>query len=417
MRPGTADTVRADPRSAPPPIVDAAIHKKRRLQPASTTRNAPLTSFFLRREDDLDRPTSSSSRNATNSTSAVANLEDASNPANAIDCDRSGDSEVKGPHELSVFAKDTQSQSLSQESQTQHASTTSSSTKFTSQSTSLTPSAKPSMIPIFPITPHSPSADSDSLGTPRSVSLRSFRLEDDDVSIADETGSQAVASSDESDDHDQQEEQQADRRPGEEHSPATSEAPQLVMPSIKMPKRRPFTEKGKHMGKLKIMVLGGEGCGKTSLIRSMVQLCEDVVHVDPLTTTSPHILPTSSHPAQKVPRRPTRTSSFTEIHASTRSYPDWWSDAAESRILRRRSSFNEGVLERNICFIDTPGFTDLSSFNPRNETIIRHVEDLLHNNLSLASLSDHDILNIFSGQGGVQIDLVLYILSSKHKSQ
>ena len=36
-------------------------------------------------------------------------------------------------------------------------------------------------------------------------------------------------------------------------------APQLVMPSIKMPSRRPFTERGKNMGRLKVMVAGDSG--------------------------------------------------------------------------------------------------------------------------------------------------------------
>ena len=35
--------------------------------------------------------------------------------------------------------------------------------------------------------------------------------------------------------------------------------PQLVMPSISMPRRRPFTERGKNIGKLKIMVAGSTG--------------------------------------------------------------------------------------------------------------------------------------------------------------
>lgn len=36
-------------------------------------------------------------------------------------------------------------------------------------------------------------------------------------------------------------------------------APQLVMPSIKMPSRRPFTESGKNMGRLKVLVAGDSG--------------------------------------------------------------------------------------------------------------------------------------------------------------
>lgn len=36
-------------------------------------------------------------------------------------------------------------------------------------------------------------------------------------------------------------------------------APQLVMPSIKMPSRRPFTETGKNMGRLKVLIAGDSG--------------------------------------------------------------------------------------------------------------------------------------------------------------
>ena len=36
-------------------------------------------------------------------------------------------------------------------------------------------------------------------------------------------------------------------------------APQLVMPSIKMPSRRPFTQRGKNMGRFKILVAGASG--------------------------------------------------------------------------------------------------------------------------------------------------------------
>lgn len=34
---------------------------------------------------------------------------------------------------------------------------------------------------------------------------------------------------------------------------------ELVMPSIRMPQRRPFTERGRDVGRLKIMVAGPSG--------------------------------------------------------------------------------------------------------------------------------------------------------------
>lgn len=41
-------------------------------------------------------------------------------------------------------------------------------------------------------------------------------------------------------------------------------APQLVMPSIKMPSRRPFTDEGKRIGRLKVLVAGDSGAYRTS---------------------------------------------------------------------------------------------------------------------------------------------------------
>lgn len=40
-------------------------------------------------------------------------------------------------------------------------------------------------------------------------------------------------------------------------------APQLVMPSIKMPSRRPFTDEGKRIGRLKVLVAGDSGAYRT----------------------------------------------------------------------------------------------------------------------------------------------------------
>ncbi len=68
---------------------------------------------------------------------------------------------------------------------------------------------------------------------------------------------------------------------------------------------------------------------------------------------------------------------------------------------------NETVLERNVCFIDTQ-----SDHSLRN--VVQHVEGLLWRNQSFASYSDSELLSIFSGNGGVQVDVVLYMLRGMH---
>jgi hypothetical protein len=84
--------------------------------------------------------------------------------------------------------------------------------------------------------------------TPTSVSLRSLKLSDEEFTL-DEVASQVITSSGEEDDDDDMETQQG----------ASNSFPQLVMPSIQMPTRRPFTTKGKNMGKLKVLVAGQAG--------------------------------------------------------------------------------------------------------------------------------------------------------------
>ena len=81
--------------------------------------------------------------------------------------------------------------------------------------------------------------------TPNSISVRSLQLSDDDVPSDEERVSVEYASSEEGFNARQVQSEEA--------------APQLVMPSISMPSRRPFTERGKKLGKLKIVVAGAQG--------------------------------------------------------------------------------------------------------------------------------------------------------------
>lgn len=95
-----------------------------------------------------------------------------------------------------------------------------------------TPSPLPSMATSLPESPQSLSSRS----IPRS----------DDGAISDETSSQAVASSED------------DGEAGDAHPLIQDSQPELIMPSIKMPSRRPFTERGSRLGKFKILVTGAK---------------------------------------------------------------------------------------------------------------------------------------------------------------
>lgn len=98
--------------------------------------------------------------------------------------------------------------------------------------------------PLTPLSMDSPMPSASLPSSPKSTSTRSFRHSDED-SMQDDAGSQAVVSSGDED---------VDSPPEMQDS-----APQLIMPSIKMPSRRPFTQRGKDIGRLKVLIAGDSG--------------------------------------------------------------------------------------------------------------------------------------------------------------
>jgi hypothetical protein len=89
----------------------------------------------------------------------------------------------------------------------------------------------------------SPAPGSSVLSSPKSTSTHSLRLSDEES--LEDASSQAVVSSGDED---------VEPWPGLQGLP-----PQLIMPSIMMPSRRPFTERGKNVGRLKVLIAGASG--------------------------------------------------------------------------------------------------------------------------------------------------------------
>lgn len=246
--------------------------------------------------------------------------------------------------------------------------------------------------PLTPTNESSPGTTGWIPGTPKSMSLgSSIRLSDDG-------------------------EESAGYR-GENSHLQSSGAPELVMPSLAMPDRRPFTERGKNMGRLKICVASRKGVGKTSLIRAIVRQCEDIVQVDPLATTPSYAISKAARKSRT--RKSGSSSQVTEIMASTKTYPQWWTGSVkENSFSRRRRSSGESVLERNICFIDTPGFEvgddhqpGLSVTGEPLGSVVDYVEEQLWRTETLADINDSERLNMISGRGAFLVDVVLFLFS------
>ncbi|KAG7127354.1 hypothetical protein HYQ44_000272 [Verticillium longisporum] len=61
------------------------------------------------------------------------------------------------------------------------------------------------------------------------------------------------------------------------------------MPTLAVPTRRPFTEQGKALGRLKLLVAGDTGIGKSSLIRAIIQRCYNTTNDSIVAETSHYI--------------------------------------------------------------------------------------------------------------------------------
>lgn len=267
-----------------------------------------------------------------------------------------------------------------------------------------------------PLTPSSfiNAEDASSLpSSPKSITNHSTKL--DEVSIPDDLSSQALTSGGEDDESRQ------------ELNASSDTMSQLIMPSITIPSRRPFTDKGKALGRMKLLLAGASGectcidfekhcladrrrgSGKSSLIKSIVQICEDIVHIDPFDEPSNSLSLSHSKPLSRSLSRTAHAPLVSEIYASSKPYPTWWSDLEDSRVLRRRKSSGDIVLERNLCFVDTQ--SSRSSPTGQLDAIIQYINQQLLRATSALDGSNTDFQNMLAGNGGSQVDAILYLIS------
>ncbi|KAK1595202.1 Septin-domain-containing protein [Colletotrichum navitas] len=189
-------------------------------------------------------------------------------------------------------------------------------------------------------------------------------------------------------------------------------AQQFIMPTINVPSRRPFTETGKSLGRLKILLAGRSGLGKTTLIRAITQSCSHIVHVDP---TMPVAMASAGLlPANTLPNDPPivqGTFQITETFASTKPYPPWWKESVQTSCVSGTGSVDDTILDRNICLVDTPGYQETCRPVDTVGQVSQYIESHLQKN-RLDGLEDPDVLKIIGGSGGLLVDAVLYTIPS-----
>lgn len=79
-------------------------------------------------------------------------------------------------------------------------------------------------------------------------------------------------------------------------------------------------------------------------------------------------------------------------------------------MLRRRKSIDEIVLERNLCFVDTPT-TSLSRAG-QTDAIVQYMRQQLLRATAALEGAGIDFQNLLAGNGGSQVDAVVYLISN-----
>jgi hypothetical protein len=68
------------------------------------------------------------------------------------------------------------------------------------------------------------------------------------------------------------------------------------------------------------------------------------------------------------------------------------------------------VLERNLCFVDTPGYGNATSCMESITLVVDYVQSQLRRASSIEGMGNSDLISILSGNGGSLVDVVFYVI-------
>ena len=69
------------------------------------------------------------------------------------------------------------------------------------------------------------------------------------------------------------------------------------------------------------------------------------------------------------------------------------------------------VLERNLCFVDTPGYSHGMSRMESIELILQYIEAQLTKPFVDTTGNQGEIVSLLSGSGGFQVDVAFYMIA------
>lgn len=204
--------------------------------------------------------------------------------------------------------------------------------------------------------------------------------------------------------------------------------PRLVMPKVALPAPRPFHPDGLTLGKLKILVAGDSGAGKSNLIRTLAQHTALIVHVDDF--ASPVESPESSQqePHQStslydnLDLNPDHQHALTELLASTKPRPQFWAnDGRRTSVVEASTSTSsvDATLDRNVCFVDTIGYGSFSSATNCFTPVLAYLEAAFVKTLAAVNPSSEEALSLITSSSSLTdsslTDVCIYTILNRIK--
>lgn len=68
-------------------------------------------------------------------------------------------------------------------------------------------------------------------------------------------------------------------------------------------------------------------------------------------------------------------------------------------------------MERNVCFVDTPGYSRTLSMTEGIESVVQYVKAQLVKATSFTTVGEGELVSMLSGKGGTQVDVALYMIA------
>lgn len=73
-------------------------------------------------------------------------------------------------------------------------------------------------------------------------------------------------------------------------------------------------------------------------------------------------------------------------------------------------------MERNVCFVDTPGYNSGLSMMDTINSVVQYAEAQLSKATYFASIGESELVGMLSGKGGAQVDVALYMIDQSMSS-